>query len=218
MMDFERARFNMVEQQVRPWEVLDQDVLESMMMVKREEFVPAQFRSLAFSEAEIPIGCGQIMLSPVIEGKILQAVQVKKTDSVLEIGAGSGYFAALLASRADWVRAIEIEPELASLAGANLKKAGIENVIVEEGDGAEGWAARGPYDVIVVSAGMPMLPQVFKEQLNVGGRLLAFIGEAPMMVARLVTCVGEGKFETVDLFENVVPPLKNAKRVESFRF
>jgi len=217
-MDFERARFNMVEQQVRPWDVLDQDVLESMMTVKREEFVPAAFRSLAFSEAEIPLGCGQIMLSPVIEGKILQAVQVKKTDSVLEIGAGSGYFAALLASRADWVRTIEIEPELAALAGANLKKAGVENVIVEEGDGAEGWAARGPYDVIVVSAGMPMLPQVFKEQLNVGGRLLAFIGEAPMMVARLVTCVGEGKYETVDLFENVVPPLKNAKRVESFRF
>jgi protein-L-isoaspartate(D-aspartate) O-methyltransferase len=217
-MDFERARFNMVEQQVRPWEVLDQDVLESMMTVKREEFVPAQFRSLSFSEAEIPIGCGQIMLSPVIEGKILQAVQVKKTDSVLEIGAGSGYFAALLASHADWVRTIEIEPELAALAGANLKKAGIENVIVEEGDGSEGWAARGPYDVIVVSAGMPMLPQAFKDQLNVGGRLLVFIGEAPMMVARLVTCLGEGKFETVDLFENVVPPLKNAKRVESFRF
>lgn len=217
-MDFERARFNMVEQQVRPWEVLDQDVLESMMTVKREEFVPAQFRSLSFSEAEIPIGCAQIMLSPVIEGKILQAVQVKKTDSVLEIGAGSGYFAALLASHADWVRTIEIEPELATLAGGNLKKAGVENVIVEEGDGAEGWAARGPYDVIVVSAGMPMLPQAFKDQLNVGGRLLAFIGEAPMMVARLVTCLGDGKFETVDLFENVVPPLKNAKRVESFRF
>jgi len=217
-MDFERARFNMVEQQVRPWEVLDQDVLESMMTVKREEFVPAQYRSLAFSEAEIPLGCGQIMLSPVIEGKILQAAQVKKTDSVLEIGAGSGYFAALLASRADWVRSIEIEPELASLASANLKKAGVENVIVEEGDGAEGWSARAPYDLIVVSAGMPMLPQAFKEQLNVGGRLVAFIGEAPMMVARLVTCVGEGKFETVDLFENVVPPLKNAKRVESFRF
>ena len=217
-MDFERARFNMVEQQVRPWEVLDQDVLESMMTVKREEFVPAQYRSLAFSEAQIPIGCGQIMLSPVIEGKILQAAQVKKTDSVLEIGAGSGYFAALLASRADWVRSIEIEPELASLAGNNLKNAGIENVIVEEGDGAEGWAARGPYDVIVVSAGMPMLPQAFKEQLNVGGRLIAFIGEAPMMVARLVTCLGEGKFETVDLFENVVPPLKNARRVDTFRF
>jgi protein-L-isoaspartate(D-aspartate) O-methyltransferase len=217
-MDFERARFNMVEQQVRPWDVLDQDVLESMMTVKREEFVPAQYRALAFSEAEIPIGCGQIMLSPVLEGKILQAAQVRKTDSVLEIGAGSGHFAALLASRADWVRSIEIEPELASMAATNLKNAGVENVIVEEGDGAEGWAARAPYDVIVVSAGMPMLPQVFKEQLNVGGRLIAFIGQAPLMVARLVTCVGEGKFETVDLFENVVPPLKNAKRVESFRF
>ncbi len=217
-MDFERARFNMVEQQVRPWEVLDHDVLESMMTVKREEFVPEQFRSLAFSEAEIPIGCGQIMLSPVIEGKILQAAQVKKTDSVLEIGAGSGYFAALLASRADWVRSLEIEPELAALAANNLKNAGIENVIVEEGDGAEGWPERGPYDVIVVSAGMPMLPQAFKDQLNVGGRLIAFVGEAPLMVARLVTNLGEGKFETVDLFENVVPPLKNAKRVDSFRF
>ncbi|QID16962.1 protein-L-isoaspartate O-methyltransferase [Nitrogeniibacter mangrovi] len=217
-MDFERARFNMVEQQVRPWEVLDQDVLESMLTVKREEFVPAQYRSLAFSEAEIPIGCGQIMLAPVIEGKILQAAQVKKTDAVLEIGAGSGYFAALLASRGDWVRSIEIEPELASLAADNLKNAGVENVIVEEGDGAEGWAARGPYDVIVVSGGMPMLPQAFKEQLKVGGRLIAFIGEAPLMVAKLVTCVSEGKFETVDLFENVVPMLKNAKRVDSFRF
>lgn len=217
-MDFERARFNMVEQQVRPWEVLDQDVLESMMSVKREEFVPAQYRSLALSEAEIPIGCGQIMLAPVIEGKILQAAQVKKTDSVLEIGAGSGYFAALLAARAEWVRSIEIEPELASLAGKNLNAAGVENVIVEEGDGSEGWADRGPYDVIVVSAAMPMLPQAFKEQLNVGGRLVAFIGEGHLMTARLVTCVSEGKFETVNLFENVVPMLKNAKRADGFRF
>ena len=117
-MDFERARFNMVEQQVRPWDVLDQDVLESMMTVKREEFVPAAHKALAFSEAEIPVGCGQIMLSPVIEGKVLQALQLKPTDTVLEIGAGSGYFAALLASRSDWVRSIEIEPELAALAAA----------------------------------------------------------------------------------------------------
>ena len=160
-MDFERARFNMVEQQVRPWEVLDQDVLESMMTVKREEFVPAKFRSLAFSEAEIPIGGGQIMLTPVIEGKMLQALQVRKTDSVLEIGAGSGYFAALLAARADWVRSIEIDPALAEVAAANLKAAGVENVIVEQGDGADGWAANAPYDVIVVSAGMPVLPPSF---------------------------------------------------------
>ncbi|MFV0665051.1 protein-L-isoaspartate O-methyltransferase family protein [Denitromonas sp.] len=217
-MDFERARFNMVEQQVRPWDVLDQDVLESMMTVKREEFVPAAHKALAFSEAEIPVGCGQIMLSPVIEGKVLQALQLKPTDTVLEIGAGSGYFAALLVSRSDWVRSIEIEPELAALAAANLKAAGVENVVVEEGDGSEGWPARAPYDVIVVSGGMPELPAALKAQLNVGGRLFAFIGEAPMMVGRLVTCIGEGQYESVDLFETVVPPLRNARRADPFRF
>ena len=217
-MDFERARFNMVEQQVRPWDVLDQDVLESMMTVKREEFVPAAHKALAFSEAEIPVGCGQIMLSPVIEGKVLQALQLKPTDTVLEIGAGSGYFAALLASRSDWVRSIEIEPELAALAAANLKAAGVENVVVEEGDGSEGWPARAPYDVIVVSGGMPELPAALKAQLNVGGRLFAFIGEAPMMVGRLVTCIGEGQYESVDLFETVVPSLRNARRADPFRF
>ncbi|MCZ4306846.1 protein-L-isoaspartate O-methyltransferase [Zoogloeaceae bacterium G21618-S1] len=217
-MDFERARFNMVEQQVRPWDVLDQDVLESMMTVKREEFVPAAYRALAFSEAEIPIGCGQVMVSPVIEGKVLQALALKPTDTVLEIGAGSGYFAALLASRADWVRTIEIEPELAALASANLKAAGVENVVVEEGDGADGWPARAPYDVIVVSGGMPELAASLKSQLKLGGRLFAFIGEAPMMVGRLVTCIGEGQYESVDVFENVVPALRNARRADAFRF
>ena len=217
-MDFERARFNMVEQQVRPWEVLDQDVLDSMMAVKREEFVPGDFRSLAFSEAEIPIGCGQIMLSPVIEGKLLQAAQVKATDSVLEIGAGSGYFAALLAAHADWVRTIEIEPQLVAMAADNLNNAGVGNVIVEEGDGAEGWPSHAPYDVIVVSGGMPVLPSAFQAQLKLGGRLVAFVGEAPVMVARLITCVREGEFESIDLFENVVPLLRNAKRDNAFHF
>ncbi|HPR05706.1 MAG TPA: protein-L-isoaspartate O-methyltransferase [Denitromonas sp.] len=217
-MDFERARFNMVEQQVRPWDVLDQDVLESMMTVKREEFVPAAHRALAFSEAEIPLGFGQVMVSPVIEGKVLQALALKPTDSVLEIGAGSGYFAALLASRADWVRSIEIEPELAALASANLKAAGVENAVVEEGDGSDGWPSRAPYDVIVVSGGMPELPASLKAQLKVGGRLFAFIGEAPMMVGRLVTCIGEGQYESVDVFENVVPALRNARRADAFRF
>ncbi len=217
-MDFERARFNMVEQLVRPWDVLDQDVLESMMTVKREEFVPAAHKALSFSEAEIPVGCGQVMLSPAIEGKVLQALALKPTDNVLEIGAGSGYFAALMALRADWVRSIEIEPELAALATANLKAAGVENAVVEEGDGAEGWPARAPYDVIVVSGGMPEMPAALKSQLKVGGRLFAFIGEAPMMVGRLVTCIGEGQYETVDVFENVVPALRNARRADAFRF
>ena len=215
-MNFEQARFNMVEQQIRPWEVLDQDVLDLLMTVKREEFVPAAYRDLAFTEVEIPIGCGQVMLKPVIEGKVLQALRLGKADSVLEIGTGSGYFAALLAARTEWVRTIELEPELVKLAGANLARNGVENVVVVQGDGIAGWAERAPYDVIVVSGGLPFVPQALLEQLKVGGRLFAFVGEAPVMKARLVTCEAEGRFRTEDIFETVVPMLKDAPQRDGF--
>ncbi|MCK0511866.1 protein-L-isoaspartate O-methyltransferase family protein [Aromatoleum buckelii] len=217
-MNFEQARFNMVEQQIRPWDVLDQDVLDLLMAVRREEFVPAAYKTLAFADIEIPIGCGQSMLKPVIEGKILQALQVKRSDTVLEVGAGSGYFAALLAACSDWVRTIDIEPELVKLAAENLARYGVENVIVEDGDAAAGWSSRAPYDVIVMSGGLPMLPPALLAQLKVGGRLFAFVGEAPVMKARLVTCVGEGAYESEDIFETVVPMLKNAQRPDEFRF
>ena len=217
-MNFEQARFNMVEQQIRPWEVLDQDVLDLLMTVKREEFVPAAYRDLAFTEVEIPIGCGQVMLKPVIEGKVLQALRLGKADSVLEIGTGSGYFAALLAARTEWVRTIELEPELVKLAGANLERNGVENVVVVQGDGIAGWAERAPYDVIVVSGGLPFVPQALLEQLKVGGRLFAFVGEAPVMKARLITCEAEGRFRTEDIFETVVPMLKNAPQRDGFSF
>ena len=217
-MNFEKARFNMVEQQIRPWEVLDQDVLDLLMTVKREEFVPAAYRDLAFTEVEIPIGCGQVMLKPVIEGKVLQALRLGKADSVLEIGTGSGYFAALLAARTEWVRTIELEPELVKLASANLARNGVENVVVVQGDGIAGWAERAPYDVIVVSGGLPFVPQALLEQLKVGGRLFAFVGEAPVMKARLITCEAEGRFRTEDVFETVVPMLKNAPQREAFSF
>lgn len=217
-MNFERARFNMVEQQIRPWDVLDMDVLDVLMTVKREEFVPAAHKTLAFAEVEIPIGCGQVMLKPVVEGKVLQALQLKRSDSVLEIGAGSGYFAALLAARTDWVRTIEIEPELARFASDNLARNGVENVIVEEGDAARGWPCRAPYDVIVASGGMPVVPQSLLDQLKVGGRLFAFVGEAPVMEGRLVTCVGEGQFKVEDVFETLVPMLRNVQRKDGFTF
>ena len=217
-MNFEQARFNMVEQQIRPWEVLDQDVLDLLMTVKREEFVPAVYRDLAFTEVEIPIGCGQVMLKPVIEGKVLQALRLGKADSVLEVGTGSGYFAALLAARTEWVRTIELEPELVKLASANLARNGVENVVVVQGDGIAGWAERAPYDVIVVSGGLPFVPQALLEQLKVGGRLFAFVGEAPVMKARLVTCEAEGRFRTEDIFETVVPMLKNAPQRDGFSF
>lgn len=217
-MNFEKARFNMVEQQIRPWEVLDFDVLDLLMSVRREEFVPEAYKSLALSEAEIPLGHGGSMLIPVIEGKILQAIQVKRSDKVLEVGAGSGYFAALLAARADWVRTVEIEPALVTMAHENLKRYGVENVIVEEGDAIRGWPSNAPYDLIVVSGGVPFIPETLLQQIKVGGRLFAFVGEPQLMTATLVTQVSEGNFRTESLFENAVPMMRNAPQKSQFKF
>ena len=217
-MNFEKARFNMVEQQIRPWEVLDFDVLDLLMSVRREEFVPEAYKSLALSEAEIPLGHGASMLIPVIEGKILQAIQVKRSDKVLEVGAGSGYFAALLAARADWVRTVEIEPALVTMAHENLKRYGVENVIVEEGDAVRGWPSNAPYDLIVVSGGVPFIPETLLQQIKVGGRLFAFVGEPQLMTATLVTQVSEGNFRTESLFENAVPMMRNAPQKSQFKF
>ena len=217
-MNFEQARFNMVEQQVRPWEVLDFGVLDLLMSVRREEFVPEAYKSLALSEAEIPLGHGASMLVPVIEGKILQAIQVKRSDKVLEVGAGSGYFAALLAAKADWVRTVDIEPALVNMAHDNLKRYGVENVIVEEGDAVRGWASSAPYDLIVVSGGVPQIADSLLEQVKVGGRLFAFVGEAPLMTATLVTRVSESQFRTESLFENLVPMMRNAPQKSHFTF
>ena len=217
-MNLEQARFNMVEQQIRPWEVLDLDVLDLLYVVKREEFVPAAYRQLAFADTEIPLGHGASMLAPKLEAHALQALQIRKSDRVLEIGTGSGYMAALLAAHAAHVWTVEIVPELAAAASENFKRHDIGNIIVSSGDGSLGWPAQAPYDVIMVSGGLPVLPQQLIDQLKIGGRMLAFVGEAPLMEAQLVTRTGEKSFQTVGLFETLVPTLVNTQQPARFSF
>jgi protein-L-isoaspartate(D-aspartate) O-methyltransferase len=217
-MNLEQARANMVEQQIRPWEVLDQDVLDLLYVVPREAFVPEKHRSLAFSDLEIPIGEGERMWAPKIEARVLQELNVKKTDRVLEVGTGSGYLTALLSHRASQVFSVELKPKLAAFGRANLERHGAENVTLEVGDAARGWPSRAPYDVIVLTGSTPILPGAFVEQLAPGGRLFAVVGEPPVMSARIVTAAAPGAWRGTDLFETVIAPLVNAERPPRFRF
>lgn len=221
-MNIETARFNMIEQQIRPWEVIAQDVLELLTVVKREAFVPAAYIDLAFFDTEIPLPCGENMLTPKLEARILQEANIKKHENVLEIGAGSGYMAALLAYRARHVTTLEIEPELKALAERNLTAYGVTNVDVVLADGAQGWSGNGqnsgPFDVILVSGSLPILPDALLQQIKVGGRILATVGEAPVMTTQVITRVSELAFETAKLFETCITPLRHAQTPSRFKF
>ncbi len=217
-MNIEQARFNMIEQQIRPWDVLDPQVLDLLFVVKREDYTPSAYRDLAFADMEIPLGQDQVMLAPRVEAKLLQELTVKKTDRVLEIGTGSGYMAALLAGRAEHVVTVESRPEIAAAAKANLDNAGVSNVTVEVGNGANGWSQRGPYDVIVLSGSIPAVPASILAQLRVGGRLAVVVGSAPVMEAQLITCTAEGVYNTVNLFETVLPALDGFNAQPGFSF
>jgi len=214
----EQARFNMIEQQIRTWEVLDPAVLDLLKQVPREAFVPPQYAGLAFADLEIPIGHGQSMLSPKIEGRILQALEVKKTDKVLEIGTGSGYLTALLAKLAEQVISVDIEPELSQIAQQRLTQQNIQNVTLEIGDAANGWDAHAPYDVIVFTGSLPLAPDSVKQMLTIGGRLFAVVGEAPVMEATIIRRVIADGFKCDVLFETCLPPLNNAPQPEHFQF
>ncbi len=217
MRDIELTRFNMIEQQIRPCDVLDSRVLELLKQVRREHFVPSSQRALAFMDVEIPLGHGAKMWFPKEEGRALQEVKVKHHDRALEIGTGSGYFTALLAAMAEHVTTVEIEPALSEFAQENLKPYGYDNITFAVGDGAQGWG-NAQYDVIVLTGSTPVLPAAFKQQLAIGGRLFAVVGDAPTMRAQLITRLGDDAYSTNNILETSTAPLRNALQPERFIF
>lgn len=230
-MNYEQARFNMIEQQIRPWEVLDTHVLSLLALVKREDFVPAGHQALAFADLEIPLSNqadndpGQCMLSPKVEARILQDLAVQKHEKVLEIGAGSGYMAALLSHRAQQVLTLEIDAALASSAQRNLHNAGVYNAEVRCADGAalvsnpeSALALGGPFDVIVLSGSVASVPPQLLTLLKMGGRLSAIVGDEPVMRATLITRVGEAAWHTTQAWDTVAPRLLNFAEPSRFQF
>lgn len=219
--DIERARFNMVEQQIRPWDVNDENVLAAIANVKREQFVPEQYRNLAFSDLEVPLvvhgeDTHQTMLSPKLEARLAQALALKPADCVLEIGTGSGHQAAMLAAMSRQVTSVEIDSRLSAFAQQNLKSAGVDNVTVETGDGSEGWGTT-EYDAVLVTGSLPCVPDALKYQLRIGGRLVAVVGQSPAMTAIRITRMTAASFEAQTLFETVIKPLIGP-RVSRFKF
>ncbi|MDM0068299.1 protein-L-isoaspartate O-methyltransferase [Variovorax sp. J31P207] len=221
----ERLRFNMIEQQIRPWDVLDLDILDLLAQIRREDYVPEAHRALAFFDMEIPLeGAstakepGQCMLSPKVEARMLQDLHIQKHESVLEIGAGSGFMAALLAHRAAQVLSLEIDPGLAAFAAANLRRNGVTNVEVRHADGATPLASGPTFDVIVLSGSVARIPQGLLGSLNIGGRLAAVVGDEPMMRAHFVTRTGEGKWDVLQPWDTVAPRLLNFPAPSRFNF
>jgi protein-L-isoaspartate(D-aspartate) O-methyltransferase len=221
-MNLEQARTNMVEQQIRTWEVLDQDVLDLLYAVPREEFVPLSCRNLAFTDMEIPIGEGEKMWAPKMEARVLQELAPRRSDRVLEIGTGSGYLTALLAHRSAHVYSIEIRPALAAFGKANIARHGVDNVTLVVGDGANGMPAGlaygGPYDIVVLTGSVPQIAGALLDSLAPGGRAFAVTGELPVMSAGIVTSSAPGALRTVELFETLIAPLANCKRPSRFTF
>ena len=221
-MNIEQARFNMIKQQIRPWEVLDENVLSLLNQVRREDFVPDAYRDLAFVDMEIPLreggARGQAMLAPRVEARLLQEAAIQKHEKVLEVGAGSGYLTALIAHFAQRVISLEIEPELARMARANLQRAGIANADVRQIDAAVKPQVDIPFDVIVLGGSLHEAPQVLLSQVRIGGRLIGILGDEPMMRATVLTRTSETSWASVTPWDTVVPRLVNFPQPSTFRF
>jgi len=216
--NLEQARFNMIEQQIRPWDVHAPEILELLNTLHREDFVPESQRAIAFVDMEVPLPGGQVMLAPKYEARVMQELKVQKNEKVLEIGTGSGYMAALLAHQAQRVVSLEINPELAEFARGNLQRAGIHNVEVRVADGARTVQADGPFDVIVLSGSVAEVPPALLDQLKVGGRLFAIVGYEPVMRAHYITRSGDKTFETKTPWDTIAPRLQNFPEPSRFRF
>ena len=217
-IDVQKARFNMIEQQIRPWNVLDAGVLELLASVRRDAFVADAHKALAYADLEIPLAGGQCMLAPRLEARLLQDLAIQKTDTVLEIGTGSGFLTALLAHRAASVLSLELSPELVAFAKRNLQKAGIGNAEVRQGDGSQGAAAQGPFDVIVLGGSVADIPHDLLAQLAMGGRLAAVVGDEPVMRATFVTRTSASDFRTVQPWDCDAPRLQNFAEKSRFTF
>ena len=219
-MDLNQARFNMIEQQIRPWEVLDPNVLALLSTVRREDFAPLAHKALAFVDMEIPLGKGpnQVMLAPRVQARLLQDLAVRATDKVLDIGTGSGFMAALLGHQAASVLSLELDPDLAAQAQANLHRAGVSNVTVRQADGSQGAAADGPFDAILLSGSVAEVPAVLLQQLSIGGRLVAIVGDEPMMRTTLITRSGENSWSTTEPWDCNAPRLSGFAEPSRFKF
>ncbi|AQR66287.1 protein-L-isoaspartate O-methyltransferase [Aquaspirillum sp. LM1] len=217
-MDFEKARFNMVEQQIRPWDVLNTQVLDLLFHVKREEFVSDKQKTIAFVDTELPLPNGSRMLEPKMEARLVQELNLAPEDKVLEIGTGSGYLTALLASFSKHVYSLDIDPAMTALAKANLARANIHNVTLVTANGVDGLPTNAPFNAIVVGGSLPTLPEALTSQLAVGGRLLVVLGDAPSMSLTLIERESETGLRTTKLFETVLTPLKDVEQPERFAF
>lgn len=216
-INIEQARFNMIEQQIRPWEVLDQRVLDVMTRTPREDFAPSRYRNLAFADVAIPLGHGQVMMRPNVEGRLLQALNPQSADTILEVGTGSGYLTACLAGLGGRVVSVDIFPEFTAAAEDQLNAHGVDNVTLYSGDAAQGWGDYR-YDVIALTGSLPSLPERWRQQLVIGGRLFVIIGQDPIMEALLITRLGEQEWTEESLFETQLPPLLNVEKPSRFAF
>ena len=218
MQNMEQARFNMIEQQIRPCEVLEGRILDLLKLVRRENFVPEGMGEMAFTDMEIPLGEGEFMWQPKLEARALQELHLTRNDNVLEIGSGSGYLTALMASLAKHVTSVEISPMLSEMARKNLENAHKKNITLETGDASHGWGNETSYDVIVLTGSTPVLPEAFQKGLKIGGRLFAIVGDSPVMEAKLITRVATDIYQSVNIMEANVAPLQNAQQPTRFVF